>query len=646
MERALLAICLTIAFTSPYVNAIALGEAPAQTVQSLMAEARDAQSRGDFSKAAEAYQKVVKLEPSIPELWANLGLMNHESGKHAEAIRSFQQAIRMKPSLFVPQLFLGIEYVESKNPKEAIPFLKNAVLLNPKDLQTSLYLGKAYAMLDQGDEAANYYSNAIQIAPNNGEAWLALGTSYLKQVESDARLMTSRYGNSSYGNLRAGEVLAEEGKLVQAEESYKLALASSSPAPCAHAELGISLLRDQKIPEAREQFALEVDAASHCGLAPLGAVVADLVDGHLDLALQGLNTITTADAGFVRSSLPLFRGAVSSERAKSLIDLAHARQVNGAPSINISSLVESTLLSEGAPVAMAPAEVSQAAGVALVDSENAEKFNAAGQFSKCSEALKQPINSIGATRLQILASCSFYTGEFQATSMAAQRLKADPATRVQGLYWESKADEKLAIAALIRAGEIDANSPRMHVLLGDAFRQERRWDDSETEYRKAVALDSKSHSARISLAIVLFTELKTEEAFDIDRSLLGEDPIDPEANLLAGEILVQRNLFREAEPYLMKHTNLSPELIPRMHVLRGQMYAETNRIVAAISEYKLCLSTDEDGSIHYRLGRLYMKTGQKATAEEAFRESKRIQGQRDERARIGREVSPGELSRE
>jgi predicted Zn-dependent protease len=138
--------------------------------------------------------------------------------------------------------------------------------------------------------------------------------------------------------------------------------------------------------------------------------------------------------------------------------------------------------------------------------------------------------------------------------------------------------------------------------------------------------------------------LKNDEAFDIDRSLLAEDQNDPEANLLAGEILVQRKLYAEAEPYLSKCRNLQPEFVPRLHALLGRVYAETDRIPAAISEYKAGLSTDEDGSIHYQLARLYQKSGDKNAAEEAFRESKRLSRQWDDRARISLEQSSTDLS--
>jgi predicted Zn-dependent protease len=174
----------------------------------------------------------------------------------------------------------------------------------------------------------------------------------------------------------------------------------------------------------------------------------------------------------------------------------------------------------------------------------------------------------------------------------------------------------------------------MHGLLGDVFREQRRWDDAEAEYRKAVALDPNGHNARLGLAITLFTELKTDDALSIDESLLAEDAANPGANLLAGEIFVQRNQFSEAEPYLLKCANLMPELVPRYHALLGRVYAETDRIHEAMEEYKLGLSTDENGSIHYQLARLYQKSGNKAAAQEAFAESKRLANRRNNRTRL------------
>ena len=642
----LLALATAIQLTNSTVSGVAVAQDHDQIVQSLLAEARVAQSRGDFAQAAEAYRKAVALEPSVPELWANLGLMDHELGMSGEAIQSFKRAIRLNPSLFAPQLFLGIEYLKSKNPEAAIPFLENAEKLNPNDLQAALNLGKAYTLSNHADRAVDAYSIATRLTPNDGNSWLNLGTAYLQEVEDDARLMTSVYSHSPYVSLRAAETLAEEGKPLQAENAYKAAIASGSPAPCTHAEFGITLLRTKNLADAREQFELETRAGSHCGLAPLGLAVAQLVEEHPEVALTRLISIWTADPGFVESSLPLFRDAVSPDQAKSLIDLSRARANDHSASVEIGSLIAKTFDSDETPAQIELSDVARPSSIRTSAPANAERLYAAGKFAQCSDALKPVLATIGSDQLQLLAPCSFYAADYRTTSAAAQRLKSNTASRAQGLYWECKSDQKLAIAALTRAGEIDADSPRMHVLLGDILRQKRRWDDAETEYRKAVALAPTSHAARLSLAIVLFSELKTDEAFNIDRSLLAEDPNDPEANLLAGEMLVQRNSYAEAEPYLSKCGNLKPEFVPRLHALRGEVYAATDRMSAAIAEYKEGLSTDEDGSVHFQLGRLYQKSGDRNAAAAALRESKRLRQQWDNRAGLAPEQTPTDANRQ
>jgi tetratricopeptide (TPR) repeat protein len=639
-------LCAAIAFTTSNVNTLAAAEDSNQMLESLLAAAHDAQSRRDFNAAAESYRKAVELEPSVPELWANLGLMYHESGKPAEAMRSFREAIRLNPSLFVPQLFVGIEFLGAKNPEAAVDFLERAEKLNPNDLQAALNLGKAYNLLNHADRAADAYSIAARLTPNDGNIWLTLGTTYLRQVESDARVMTSAYSHSPYVTLRAAETFAEEGKLLQAEDAYKTAIASGSPAPCTHAEFGITLLRKKNVAEAREQFEREASAGTHCGLAALGLAVAEVAEGRPDAALTRLTSLSMADPGFVRSSLPLFRDAVSADQARPAAALARAARNDGALSMNLGALIEGVFIFPDRADAMGSGEDGRFSGKQAPVVANAEMLYAMGRYAQCDDLLKPALGATASDHLQLVASCSFYAGDFRTTSAAALRLKSNPATRVRGLYWESKADQKLAIAALMRAGEIDADSPRMHVLVGDVFRQKRRWDDAEAEYRKAVALDPKSHSARLSLAIALFSELKNDEAFDIDRSLLVDDPGDAEANLLAGEINVQLNHFAEAEPYLSKCQNLQPEFVPHLHALLGQVYAETDRIPAAVTEYKQALLGDEDGSIHFMLARLYRKAGDKDAADKAFKESRTLRQKWDDRARMELEQIPTDTSRQ
>src|ERR1700733_11240156 len=75
------------------------GQQPqAQTLESLVATAQQAQAAHDYAAAEKAYRQAVRIKPNMPELWANLGLMQQETGNIALAIPSFQQANHLNPS--------------------------------------------------------------------------------------------------------------------------------------------------------------------------------------------------------------------------------------------------------------------------------------------------------------------------------------------------------------------------------------------------------------------------------------------------------------------------------------------------------------------------------------------------------------------
>ena len=620
-----------------------------EKLQSYLAAAQQAAARKDFPAAADSYRKAVEASPQTAELWTDLGLMYHETSNFQEAIKSFTEAARLKPSLYVPQLFLGIDNLELKLTETAIPFLQKAETLNPADPQAPLTLGRAYAIAGNGNGSSDAYWRAVSLAPGNGNAWLGLGMAYLQQVDSDARVMTSTYKDSSYDKLRASESFADQGKLVQAARAYKTALSEASPAPCFHAGYGIVLLRQKATAEAKTEFDREASSNPGCPLTRLGLAALQLVQGDTGNALSKLTAIWDADKDFLRENLPLLRDGFTTEQAEKLLALAKDWQKENKISAAFVDSIHVGLESD-VPVSAALAE----SGADLPDKGNAtlpvtpqdpEKLYLSGQFRKCSDSLRPRLSALTERNLVLLAPCAFYTGYYRTAAQAARRLAMNATTRQMGLYWESKADQKLAIAALVRAGEIDANSPRMHVLLGDVYRQKRKWGDAESEYRKALALEPGDRSGRLGLAIALFQDGNSEDAFAADNELLQSDPDDPEANLLAGEILVQSRKYADAEIYLNKVRGTKPELMPRLHALLGEVYANTERISEALSEFKLGIASDEDGSIHYQMARLYQKTGDKQAAAKAFQASQQLRKQWDDRASVALQQLGTDISR-
>ena len=58
--------------------------------------------------------------------------------------------------------------------------------------------------------------------------------------------------------------------------------------------------------------------------------------------------------------------------------------------------------------------------------------------------------------------------------------------------------------ALVQAGLAEPNSPAVHVMLGDVYRDRKEFSEAETEYRKAIELKPLDVSAHLGLAATFY----------------------------------------------------------------------------------------------------------------------------------------------
>jgi tetratricopeptide (TPR) repeat protein len=252
-------------------------------------------SRSDFKTAAEDFRQAVKIHPETPELWANLGLMEHESGDYAEAIRSLQQAIRLKPSLYVPNLFLGIDYRHTGNTSAAIQFLAKAERMNKTDPEAPLELGRAYSSAGNFPAAAREFTRATQLDPKQIDAWLGRGMAYLDHVEEDARKLSTEGRNSSYAEALYAESMARQSRYIEATDSFKKAIAAQPQPPCLHAEFGLMYLNQKKTEDAESEFKAEPQANLGCGITDLVEARLHVEQGTNPAARQGQCAATPAE---------------------------------------------------------------------------------------------------------------------------------------------------------------------------------------------------------------------------------------------------------------------------------------------------------------------------------------------------------------
>jgi tetratricopeptide (TPR) repeat protein len=593
------------------------------TLDSLLADAKTAQAGGNYAVAAADYTQALKLRPHTPELWANLGLMQQETGDFSAATLSFLEANRLNPSLYVPNLFLGIDYAHAGKAREAIPLLMKAEKLNRSDPQAPLALGRAYIGAGRFPAAAEELGRAIVLNPRLGSAWFTLGIASLDLVEEEARAMSEENKESPYaGALYAGS-LARQGRFGEAASLYKSLLDAQPQPPCIRSELGFVLLRERNPQGAAAQFTDERTRYPECGLALMGQTRLAMEDGNNDRAMEILEELWNRDHGFLKSNASLLIVGLSSEKAAAVVNLFSSGQGTLLPEDLRSALVAALTGESDTP--------SQADPASIASGQTAEADYAAGRFGRCARRLEAIPSPLNPDKLQLLAACAFFTGDNAHAASASHSLLVLEPHSLAGLYWSIQANERLAFDALARFQELEPDSARSHVLLGDIYNQLERYEDAQAEYQQALALAPGDEAAMLGLATAYLNDNDVKAGMEIAQSALAHNPQDPELNLAMAEALMSKRAYAEAEPYLIKSLHAKPQMLPRIHALIGKAYAETGRTEDAIVQLKLGESSDEDGTVQYLLAQLYRKLGDTKDASAALDRVKAIKEQRTAR---------------
>jgi len=616
-----------------------LGQQPAaSTVESLVATAQQAEAAHDYAAAEKTYRQAVRIEPNMPELWANLGLMQQEAGDIASAIPSFHQANHLKPSLYVPNLFLGIDLLRTGKALEAIPFLIKAETINKTDPQTPLALGRAYYAAGKFSPAAQEFTRAIELDPELGAAWFGSGIARLNQVEMDARKMSLEAKESPFSGALYAESLEKQARFNEAATLYRSLLDSQPQPPCLRSALGIALLRHRDPEGAAEEFATERTAHPECGLALLGQARIAIEQGDNEQAAKLLQELWGRDHRFFSSNAPNLMEGLSNDAASTFVAFLSQQTIavpnelrdsvlaaiNGGEQVAGHQRDNGNPGRPGAPLADTPIST---------DRHTAEEHYAAGEFGQCEQKLRGAVAAGHAERLQLLAACSFFAGDNEGSVRAATALEALQPHSAEALYWSIQANERLAVQSLARFQQLESDSGRSHVLLGDIYHQLERQDDAQAEYQKALALEPGNSAAMLGLASAYLSNNNIEKASDTARAALTHSPQDPELNLIVAETMVAQSQYAAAEPYLMKSLNVKPQMLGHVHALIGKIYSETGRTSDAIRQLKMGESSDEDGSIHYLLARLYRQIGDTKNATAALEQVKMIKQRRRERVK-------------
>ncbi len=196
------------------------------------------------------------------------------------------------------------------------------------------------------------------------------------------------------------------------------------------------------------------------------------------------------------------------------------------------------------------------------------------------------------------------------------------------LYWKTRAYNQLALGAYDRLGRLPP-SLETHELRARIESKRRQYAEAVKEWREALKFAPGNPYVKRELAIALSESGSLQEARTLFQELLRQDPNSGSLNYFLGDVILSAQKPQEAIPYLQKAVAIDPKFLPAQKSL-GLAYLQMGQTEKAISHLKDALPIDEDGSLHYQLGRAYQAHGDRDLAREMFRTYQEMQSKNQE----------------
>jgi tetratricopeptide (TPR) repeat protein len=602
--------------------------APNDRIQTHFAAAQQAQQQNDYATAEREYQAVLSESPDFAEAHMNLGLIYQLQDRLPEAMAQFRRALKIKPSLVGANFFLGVDYCKSGEGAKAIPYLKAAARQESKRPDIWAWLATAQEISGDAQAEVATLKHALSLQPQNVDMLYLLGHAYERLGKEEVAGLEKNAPDSSWSEQLLAESYSSSSEWSFAVIRFQNALAISPTRPGLHLGLGEVFLRAGRLDQAAQEFEQEsrVDPNSLRAIVRRGEV--KLIRGDIDGAVEDWTRATAIDqrraervlgireTGFGDSDVEQLSDS-SRERLQVLAPQLRAREGAAAHLALAFLAVQSgnSMSGEAGPSRELVSNAAAPSPGTCVEGKVREALGE-GQFSKVSHCMLRVLNSRSTSEFRIqIAQAFFELGDYASSLKALSGLSDQHSP--PAFYWRARCFEKLATASYLRLYQADPNSYRVHQLTGDLEAAKGNDGKAIDEYRAAVAMKPSVPNLHYSLGHLLWKDLKTAEARKEFESELAINPRHAGALHDLGNTYLLEHQPEQALAYLTRALAIDPD-DPDIHRDLGTGYADLHNYAKAETEFKAAIPGDRDGSVHYKLARVYQAQGEKENAAREF----------------------------
>jgi len=587
-------------------------------------------------EAAQQLARTGKLAEAETELKAILAaqyrrlmktygaLMNRERAlEAAEAAANYQST---DSDLLIE---LSMAYLEAAQFDKALDPLLKAAQLQPNNPDVHRTLGKTYFALGDYEKSARALEVAVKLEPKDFNTSFTLAITYLQQRQfTDARRvfdsMITEFGEQPQIHIAIGRAFREAGRLLEAIDEFKRAIALNSQFPGAHYNLGLAYLWNEgasAVASAEGEFKIELAANPNDFFSNYYLGITCIFQRKWEPAFDFL---TTASRIQPNNPDPYFQlGQVYQELKK------HDQAIN--------VLTKAIDLNPNLPhnkfqVTTAHYRLAQSLFHTGQTDAGRKELQVASELKarafEMTQSLSAKQSTMGASRLPDESDQTPRATETQNSLDAKTRseLEANEAylTKIISALHNS--------LGLVQAGRQNLTGAAVE------FRLAKKWNPQQAGldynlglayfraelYREALApLESEIKSnptntqARWLLGLSYFNTRDYSKAAEFLHDVLSSGSTNAELYYaLASSLIKQQKI--DAAQQTIEQMAVVTGTTPRLYVLRGQVQYATGNIEGAISNLEMAVKLEpENADFHYELSLAYIAAGRR---EEGKRE--------------------------
>jgi tetratricopeptide (TPR) repeat protein len=505
-------------------------------------------------KAMDQYQKIVQKDPKDAESWVMLGRLNGFLHNTPEAEKNFNQALQLEPESEEALVGLAELYQQLGDSKRAAEKLKAAVDKHPSP-RTLYALAQAYEDLEDYKAAADALQHALEAGAEDERIPAELGRDLMASGQMDEALklyqeMAGQNPRDPETQLRLCEIYTKKGDLVKARGAFSRVkvLAGNNPR-----------VRFAEVP------LLEAEGKRDQAIATVKSILDDTVkktysDDEVktrELFLEGLAELYT------KTDQPT--QAVETLRLQAAIDPASAPRVE-AEVINIYRVAKD--------LTNARSEADAALKIYPKDATIAEEHALVlGDQGKVDEAVT----------------------EIRALSKG----KANTATllEIAGLYEKAKrySDTEKTLDEAEKVAATDADRLNVYFQRGALYDQEKKFDESEAQFKKVLAMDPNNASALNYLGYSLADRnIRMDEAFQMVKKANDLAPEQPAYMDSLGWVYYRQGKLDQAEELLVRALGQTKDPTMRDHL--GDIYFKEGKTREAVSQWQAAVKEYNAGN--------------------------------------------------